>query len=430
MKRVLMTVIAVHVAASLSAAQELTLSQLQAAARTADPRMRQLDIEAEQTSLRLQTIAAERYPTVAVEAQAQYQSDVVEFPFRAPDGGAPPSPPNDTYDASVRLEQSIVDPTRRARVAAEQARLAEAQARIETALYALRLEVAEAFFSAALLQERQVQLAVAISDLEARLRDATVRVAEGVALPSEPASIEAALLARRQETFRLRGHRRAALARLSDLTGREITDAQTLAVPDLAAAVDEARRRLEKQRARPEYEQFARARARLDVQESLVSAAESPRVAAYARAGVGRPGLNFLSNDFDAYWIAGVRVQWKPWNWGTTDRERRQLELQRASIDAEEETFSRVLLRSLRADLASIDELDAVLALDERIVALRESIARETKVRYDERVVTAAALVDATTDVLEARLQRAAHSVELAQARSRLLTILGVETPR
>ncbi|HUP47679.1 MAG TPA: TolC family protein [Thermoanaerobaculia bacterium] len=409
-------------------AQELTLGALHEEAQAADPRLRQLELEARQSELRLRNLAAERRPSLSVEGQVQYQSDVVEFPFAAPGGGGAPSPPKDTYDAYVRLEQSILDPSLRARVAAEGARAAEAQARVETALFGLRQEVNEAFFAAALLQEREAQIGAAITDLEVRLRGAHLRVAEGVALPSEPATIEAALLARRQDALQLRAQRRAALGRLAELTGRHVALDQSLPIPDLAATVAAARARLDELRERPEYEQFARARERLEAQKDLVRAQEEPRLSAYGRAGYGKPGLNFLSDDFDAYWLAGIRLQWRPFNWGATGRERRQLELQQESIAAEEETFTRALRRSLQNDLATIDHLAEVLALDERIVGLREEIDRETKARFDERVVTAAELVDKNTDVVEARLLRAAHRVELAQAHARLLTLLGLET--
>lgn len=410
------------------AAVLLTLPELHDAARQADPRLRQLQLEAEQSELRLRNLAVERRPSFAVEAQAQYQTDAVELPFRPPSGGPAPTPPKDTYDASVRLEQTILDPTLRARVEAERARLSEAQARIETALFGLRQEVNEAFFAAALLQEREAQIGTTITDLEVRLRGAQIRISEGVALPSEADTIEAALLARRQDLLQLRGQRRGALARLSELTGRSVAIDDTLSIPNLESAVAAARGRLDDIRQRPEHRQFARARERLDAQKELVRAQEEPRLSAYGRLGYGKPGLNFLSDEFDAYGLGGLRLQWRPWNWGVSAREVRQLELQQESIAADEAAFTRSLRRAVQNDLAAIEQLDEVLALDERIIALRQSIERETQVRYEERVVTAAELVDKNTDVLEARLLRAAHRLDLAQARARLLTTLGLET--
>ncbi|HEX2162616.1 MAG TPA: TolC family protein, partial [Thermoanaerobaculia bacterium] len=176
-------------------------------------------------------------------------------------------------------------------------------------------------------------------------------------------------------------------------------------------------------------EAIERARERLVAEQALVAAEERPRLSAFARAGVGNPGLDFLDDSWNAYWLAGVRLSWTPWSWGTNERRRQALELRREALAADEEALLRSIRRAVTDDLAAIDRLREAAALDERIVALREAIERETRARYEERVVTAADYVDARTDLLEARLAAAGHRVELAQAEARLLAKLGLEVP-
>lgn len=421
------TLVAVLAASSAPGQEAIPLGAVQQQAAAADPRIRQLELEAAQSELRLKNLDAERRPALTVEGQAQHQSDVAKFPLASAGGGAPPGPPKDTYDAHLRLEQSLVDPTTGPRADAERARLAEAQARIRTALFGLRHEVNEAFFGASLVQEREAQVAAAITDLEARLEDARVRVEQGVALPSEAAAIEVALLQRRQDLGELRAGRRAALARLSELAGRPFSLEDRLALPDLAASAAGARANLAALRERPEFAQFARTRDRLEAEKRLAGAGDKPRVSAFGRAGVGRPGLDFISDEVNPYWLAGIRVQWKPPAWGVARREREILALRQEAALADEEAFARGLRRAVQGDLADIDRLGETSALDDRIVALREAIEAETRARYEERVVTAAAYVDAQTDVLEARLARAGHRVELARAQARFLTVVGQE---
>ena len=112
--------------------------------------------------------------------------------------------------------------------------LAEAQARIRTTLFALRQEVDDAFFAAALLQERETQVTLAITDLEARLREARLRVERGNGVAQRGRVIEATLLQRRRGD-QLRAGRRAALARLAELTGRSLTQDDRLVLPDAGA---------------------------------------------------------------------------------------------------------------------------------------------------------------------------------------------------
>ena len=405
----------------------LQLEALQRQAVDADPRMRELQLYESQTALRRRTIEAERLPSVVVLGQAQYQSDVPTAPFTLPGGQPLFSPPKDTYDASFRIDQHLFDATVRPRLAVEQAQLAESQARIRTTLFGVRQQVSEQFFAAALLEQQRGALGATIADLEARLRETQTRVREGAALAGDAAAVEATLLQRRQDDAVLRANRTAALARLAALTGREISEDDELTLPSLANTVTDARRSLDGIRARPEYEQFERTRDRLARQQQVTAASERPQLGAFARVGYGKPGLNFISDQFEPYGLAGVQVQWKAWTWGTASREREALGLQQQIVDADQAAFTKGLREGVLNDLATIDRLQDTLQLDDRIIALREEVDRTTKVRFDERVVTASDYLDRNAELLQARYARAGHQTELAQASARFLTTLGLE---
>jgi outer membrane protein TolC len=122
-----------------------------------------------------------------------------------------------------------------------------------------------------------------------------------------------------------------------------------------------------------------------------------------------------------------VRVEWSPWNWGTTRRSQEELALQRQIITTEENAFTERIRRGVASDLAAIDRLEKTLAADDTIIALRERVLNETRIRFGEGVVTSAEYVDRETDALNARLARATHRVELARARAHFLTLTGVE---
>ena len=349
---------------------------------------------------------------------------VVALPFQVPNTVFP-GIPHDTYDAHLIALQRLYDPSLGPRADVERANLATAEARVQTNVYAMRSEVNDAFFAAALAEARAGELTAVISDLETQLRVAQARVREGTALPSESATIQAELLRRRQDRDDLLTTRNASLGVLSALTDHEIASTDTLALPDLADAVAAARVSLP--HARPEYAQFARTREQLAAQERTITAQTRPRVSAYGRLGYGKPGLNFLATDFNSYWIAGVQVQWAPWNWRNTDRDREVLELQQQIVASDEDAFTAATRRAVERQLADIDRLTASLRTDDAIIALRDRLERETQHRYAEAVVTAAEYVDRRNDVLAGRLTRVGHEVELAQARARYLTTIGLE---
>jgi outer membrane protein TolC len=389
--------------------------------------MRQLRLLMEQSELRLRNIAVGRLPAVTVEGLAQYQSDVVHAPFTLPGGETIFSPPKATFDAGVRIEQSLLDATLDARSALERSQLAEQQARVRTALFGLRQRVNDAFFAAAALQARAGALAATVADLQARLDEINARVTEGSALPAEAAAVEATLLQRRQDEDELRTNREAALARLAILIGQPLQDGDVLPLPNLAETAARAQQASSVVRSRPEYEQFARTRDRLSRQADLTMAQERPRVWTFGKVAYGLPGLNFIVSEWEAYGFGGVRVEWKRFTWGTGAREREALAIGQQIVAADQAAFDRGLLESMAVDRASIERLQHALTADERIVALREQVARSTQIRLQEGVVTASEYLDRQTELLQARFTRAGHEVELAQASARLLTTLGLE---
>ena len=425
MRHIAIFVFLVLVASHVAAQEPLQLAALQSEALAADPRVREFTLQTEQSALRVKNVEVERRPSITTLGQAQYQSDVPQPP--PVNGQLLFLPPKDTYDISVRVDQRIFDPAVEPRLALAKADLAESQARLRVALFGLREEVHEAFFTAALLQEQIGALGATLTGLDARLRETNLRVREGTALQGDAEAIEATLIQQRQQDEELRGSRGAALARLSRLVGRTIGTDAVLALPALDAAVAQAQQDLDRLRVRPEYEQFERARDRAARQGDASAAAERPQLSAFGRVGYGKPGLNFISNEFDSYAMAGVQFQWKAWNWGSAGREREAQRLQQDIVAAEEAAFTARVRRGVETDLAAIDRLQSALSTDDRIIALRENIDRVARARLQEGVITAAEYLDRNTEVLAARFAQGRHRVELAQARARLLTTLGLE---
>src|SRR5207253_3145792 len=163
----------------------LQLANLHLAALAVDARSRELPLQEAQTELRLHNIETERLPSIAAQGQIQYQSDVPHAFFALPSGQPLFSPPKDTYDASLRVDQRVVDMTIRPRLALERAQLAESQARVRATIYPLRQEVNDAFFAAALQQQQASTIAATITDLEGRLRETNARVTEGTAVAAD-----------------------------------------------------------------------------------------------------------------------------------------------------------------------------------------------------------------------------------------------------
>ncbi len=425
-------------AAAPAAAQQLTRapaslrldSLLQQASRT-DPRHQQLALDAAAAALGRQDINAELLPSLSLDGTAQYQSDVAKLPvtITLPGGATIPTPSHETYDAHLSVAEPLWDPSRNARRAAAAARLGVEQATVRTTLYTLRQEVTSAFFTAAAASAERQALTQTITDLEARRREAVDRLNHGAALPSDTATLAAAILQREQDDTALGASYHAAIGRLQLLVGETFPDSVELGIPDLTDAIATVRDHLDSLRARPEYAQFAATDTLLARTAGVLDARRLPSLAAFGRAGYGRPGLNPLRTDFESYWVGGLEVKWAPWTWGVTRRQRDSLAVERNIVASNEAAFSQSLVRAAQGDFATIDQLAASLALDDRIIVLRGQVVQETQTQLAAGVVTTASYVDRATELLQARLAAVSHQIARAQAEVHLLTTFGLEVP-
>ena len=61
---------------------------------------------------------------------------------------------------------------------------------------------------------------------------------------------------------------------------------------------------------RPELSLYDIQKQSLDVQDKLITAKNQPRVGLFLQTGYGKPALNFLKNQFETYYLGGLRVSW------------------------------------------------------------------------------------------------------------------------
>ncbi len=409
----------------------LDIARLQEAALRSDPRAGQRALLRDATDLRLGVIAADRLPQLEINGQGSHQSDVTRPTFGIP-GVAVPDFPKDRWQTTLDVEQRLYDGgdvARRREL--EEARHAESQAALDVSLYELRSDVNSAFFSAFLFEKRSAEYDALVADLDARLAAVRARVDAGTALGRDAAEIEAERVRAGLQRDEARASRRASLAILADLVGGPVDTTAVLVLPS-----DEPERThpgdlatVAALRQRPEFDQLRRSRERLEREVAYTSAENRPKVFAFGQAGVGLPGLDGFRTSSDAFWQAGVKVEWRPWTWRSAGRKAAAYRLQQDVVTTEEQALGRRLARAVVTDLEDISRLKTALADDERIVGLRTEVERQARAQYDEGAITTPDYVETRTDVLEARLTLERHRVELAQARSRFLTTLGI-TPR
>jgi outer membrane protein TolC len=350
-------------------------------------------------------------PQATLNAQATWQSEVTQVPIRVP-GIEIETLNRDQYRATLDVVQPLWD----GGATNQQRKVQEAQTRTEqqrrnTDAYALREQTLQLYCAALLGQQQTKVLATLGDDLQSRKKRAEEQLRNGTGLPMGVQLFEVRLLEVEQQREEAAARTAAALEGLSLLTGLPMTSADQLAPLAAPARQDTTINR-------PELALFALQQQTNNLLSAGANAKNMPRINAIATLGYARPGLNFLSNEFEPYAIFGVNMRWNLTNLytGSTNRERAQLRIQNDRISTQRDQF--LLLTRVRRSQqqAEIDRLQKLVDKDRNIVRLREQIATTAAVQLDNGILTPSDYLTETTATATARLNQQLHEIQLLQA--------------
>ena len=133
--------------------------------------------------------------------------------------------------------------------------------------------------------------------------------------------------------------------------------------------------------ARPELDLYNAQVQSLEVERHNLQAGYMPRIGLFAQGAYGNPGLDFLKDQFRAYYIVGARLTWNFGNLYTLKNDKRKLDTRRLQIESNRDLF----LFNTRLQLAEQDGI--LLALqkqmkdDDEIIRLRSNIRQSAEAK-------------------------------------------------
>lgn len=382
------------------------------------PTAKNIELQRKITDLNVEIAHSGYFPQIDVRGKATYQSEVTEVAL--PAGQGPPTPDNDQYEASVDVTQTIFNAGAVGiRKNLERVKGEREIASTQVQLHQIRGQVDQVYFGILLSKRQAETVQLLIENLEEQLSTVRSRVESGVMLPSQQHILEAELIKARQDSADTRSNIRAGYAVLGEITGEEIPTSTGLKLPEIETNY----RSLQPQR--PEYNEFENTQAVLNQQKELAKTKQWPRISAFGTAAYGRPGLNFLNNEFHDYYIVGVRVRWNFWDFINSDRESEALQIQQQKVTQNRRAFDRQLQASLDRISERIASVRENIERDQQIVELREQIVEETASQLKHGVITATEYITELTRANQAQLSLFINRVRLSQAQIDYMTTLG-----
>lgn len=393
--------------------EAITLTQCYEWARANYPQIRQFGLIDQTEAYNLSNAAKNWLPRLTVNAKATYQSDVTKLPFDQEKLSALipgidiPTLSKDQYQAVAEVNQTIWDggATRSVRQLT-QAQAAADREQLESDLYVLNDRVNQLYFGCLLQEELIRQNLLLQKELQINIDRIRAMMANGVANLSDRESMEVELLNARQKEIELKASRTAYGSMLSALIGKPEQAELTLAVPNVPGNP------LSKDVDRPELRALDAKSRLLETQNKQITSGLMPKLGAFVQGGYGRPGLNMLEDNFNPFYVAGVRLTWDMGKLYTLKNDRRKVSTARQQVEVQRETFLFNTSLQLLQQNTEIQKMSDLMKADDEIIRLRTSIKNAAEVKLANGVISVTDLIREINAEDLARQTAAAHRIQ------------------
>lgn len=397
----------------------LTLEQCYSAASTNSPLAQQKALTIVAGNMAEKNQNLKWLPQVDLNAQATYQSAVTSFPAKLP-GITVDELSKDQYKGTLDIVQPVYD----GGVISTQKKLQHATTnvesqRVEVDLYQLKLKVSGYFFTALLMEENIRLMNLVKEDLGNTVKKVSAQAANGIATNSNVDVLKAEMLKTAQKIIEFNAARKAAMQMLEILTGTAIAENTSFVRPAGTANAEDV------VSDRPELKLFDFQKQQFRLQSKLISARSNPKFSFFANGGYGKPGLNMLKNEFQWFYLGGVKLSIPITGQFTKQRDQRVIKIQEQIVDRQKENFLNNNRQLLVQQKSEVDKYRELISTDTEIVSLRTKIKENASVRLANGIITSSDYITELNAENLAMLTQKLHEIQLLQSQYNYKLILG-----
>jgi len=388
------------------------------------PLIKQKDLFKNLEENRINQLENKFLPTVNLNLQATYQSDVTMLSINETAAAAMglnlPNISKDQYKANIDIQQLIWD----GGFTREQKKIENLDRQIndqdlEVELYKIKDRINQLFFNNMLIEKQLEILSLSKDNLLNNIEALNHVVEQGMALQSDVDLISAEILTIDQQITGLYHNRLGILNMLSFYIGKELKEDQkfefNLSELNLGGLTIN----------RPEILNFELNREKQQASMLQVDASKLPIISGNGQFGYGRPALNMLSNNFDTYYKVGVNLSWKLWDWNKKNTDKKLIGLRSDLIKNQQETFEHNIWINYKQNNSEVNKLEAFLVQDQKIIELRTNISATAESKLKKGSLTSAEYLTEFNKETQSKLNFEYHKIQWALAKLNLKYNLG-----
>lgn len=385
-------------------AQTLTLEECYILAKQNYPLIKRHDLIAKTQEYNLQNAAKGWLPQIQLVGQATYQNEVTELPIQIPNMTIEPVS-KDQYKIYADVQQNIYD----GGLIANQKKLIALNSEIElqkneVATDQLEMRINQIYFGILQTDEQLQQTELTKSDLSNGLRKAEAQLENGVIFKSNVDVLKAQIVNLEQKELELKSLKKNFLQMLSLFIKKDLDENTMLAKPEKIL--------LQEVNNRAELKLFDLQKSALDQQKTTVRGKNLPKLGAFFQGGYGKPGFNMLKNEFDLFYIGGLRLNIPISGFYTQKNDLALLSVQQQEIEIQKENFLFNQKFETIKDDEELNKIQQLITKDEELVALRESIKNAALAQFENGVITTNDYLREVNELDRAKNQKILHDIQ------------------
>ena len=423
MKKIVFFLLLFSLKTTAQSVEKITLEDCYQWAQTAYPMAQQRSLIQQSNQLSTNTLQKNYLPQIELNAQASYQSDVTQFPIKLPNIEVTPLS-KDQYKMTLDVRQIIWD----GGVIKMQKNVLQSTADVETQkveveINKLKDRINQLYFNVLQIDENVKLIDLLKNDLANRIKKLEGAVANGTALKMTIQTLEAENLKADQRLIELKSARSATINMLNLLINKTLDDKTVFEKPTI---LPNSNIGLQVQN-RPELTLFDLQKKQIDQQITVKSLSNAPRFMAFATGGYGRPGFNFLKNEFSFYGMGGLSFKWNLTDFysKTLKNDIQIFKINQQLIDIQRDVFLLNTTIALRQQSEEINKYQQLIEKDRQILTLRQKIKATTAVQLENGILTANDYLIELNAENQAQQNLVLHQLQLILAHINLRTTTG-----
>ena len=398
--------------------EELTLEQLQALAKDNYPLLKQKQMYADIGSNKVKQLSTNFFPQINVTGQATYQSEVTEFSFPGAGSVGFKQKP-DQYSLGLELKENIFDygaVKTQKQIERESSEIQSQQVDVE--YLKLKDKINQLYGNVCLQQENKKIMLLRMNELDAKRKKIQSAVDNGAALQSSFLVLESEYLTTQQKMEEINSNLNAWYKTLSIITNKTLdtTVRFSYVKKDIA---------LQSIVIRPEYRLYDLQSNSLKLKESMVFKNNLPKVFVFGRGYYGRPGYNFLNNEFRPYGIVGAGLSWNLTAYYTSAKETKNIRINNDIVANQKKIFDLNLQSTLVQQQEEIIKLEKMIIMDVKIVNAKTEIRKASSSQLDNGVITTSDYIVDLNAENQAQFNLKLHEIQLLMSKQNYNTTLG-----